>query len=168
MLRFHLMGTLCLCFEKKKKTFQALFLQNVRPWYLHFLTIIVSCWHTVQQRTYGWMNRHWIPQVMVYSSVLAMTLFGVFPEQWVSTTQKLHYISLSLYSNNACLGYLQGMHSYHRENILHLHLHSHHIENTLCLDLPHIPVMAILGFTKWCAHAALKMCHCFPWTMSST
>jgi hypothetical protein len=150
----------------QKTTFQASFLQYEQPWYLHFLTIIVSCWHTVQQRIDGWMNRHWIPQVMVYPWILAITLFGVFPEQWVPTTQKLH-ISLSLYSNNACLGYLQVMHSYHRENILHLYLHSHHTENTLCLGLPHIPVMAI-----WVSPSGMHMLHrkyatCFPWTMSS-
>lgn len=91
-----------------------------------------------------------------------MTLFGVFPEQRVPSAQKLHYISLSLYSNNACLGYLQGMHSYHRENILYLHLHSHHTENTLCLGLPHIPVMAI-----WVSPSGVHMLHrkcamCFP------
>jgi len=113
------------------------------------------------------MNKHWIPQVMVYPRILAMTLGGVFPDQWVSTTQKLHYFSLSLYSNNTCLGYLQVMHSYHRENILHLYLRSHHTENTLCLGLPHIPVMAI-----WVSPSGIHMLHrkcamCFPWTMRS-
>ena len=98
---------------------------------------------------------------MVYPWILAMTLFGVFPEQWVPTIQKLHYISLSLYSNNACLGYLQVMRSYHRENILHLYLHSRHTENTLRLGLSHIPVMAIWGSPSGVHMLHRKCAMCF-------
>jgi hypothetical protein len=113
------------------------------------------------------MNRHWIPQVMVYPRILAINLFGVFVEQWVPTTQKAHYISLSLYPNNACLGYLQVMHSYHRENILHLYLHSHRTENTLCLVLHHIPVMALWVSPNGALTRHRKCAMCFPWMMSS-
>ena len=165
MLRFDLMGTLCLCFEKYKKKNN--FPSTVSPLWATLLFTLSHYYYqllTYRAREDRWVNEQALnSHVMVYPWILAMTLFGVFPEQWVPTTQKTHYISLSLYPNNAHFGYLQVMHSYQTENILH----SHHTENTLCLGLPHIPVMAI-----WVSSSGVHMLHrkcamCFPWTVSS-
>ena len=159
MLRFHLMGFLCLCFEKHKKQLSNLCFSNMDNDCIYIFTIIIRYWHTEQERTGGW-KRHWIPQGMVYLWILAMTLTGVFPEQWVPATQKAHYTSLFLHPNNACLSYLQVMCSYHRDNILHWYLHSHHTENTMSGSTSY-PSNGTLGITKQCAHAAQKMCHVF-------